>query len=309
MVAAQAMEAVFADRGNSASFSAAPLPAGTITKLAQPDSAVKSLAQPFPSFGGRGAEQSQAFFTRISERLRHKNRAIDLWDYERLILEAFPQIYKVKCLNHTCYEPGQATVEGCDGTTDACSGGIYRELAPGHVTIVTIPSLQKQNLRDPLKPFTSLGLLEEIKAFLEERRSCFAQLHVKNPQFEEVRVRFSLRLHDGFDETFYPNLLKQAITRFLSPLAFAGGGMPSFGGTIYKSVLINFVEEQPYVDYVTDFQLFHDVCGKPGTLDLDQAAGSRAVSILVSVPATRHEIALIKPAQDAPLGETCLCDS
>src|SRR4029077_10948625 len=108
-----------------------------------------------------------------SERLRHKNRAICLWDYERLILEAFPQIYKVKCLNHTCFEPSES------GT------GIYRELAPGHVTIVTIPNVRVQNLRDPLKPFTSLGLLDEIKGFLEESTSCFAQLHVKNPQFEE----------------------------------------------------------------------------------------------------------------------------
>lgn len=309
LVAAQAMEAVFADRGNAPEFSATPLPAGTISKLDTPDSAVKSIAQPFPSFGGRGAEQSQAFFTRISERLRHKNRAIELWDYERLILEAFPEIYKVKCLNHTFYESSESVAEGCGNTADACTSGIYRELAPGHVTIVAIPNLQTQNLRDPLKPFASLGLLEDIKAVLEERTSCFVQLHVKNPQFEEVRVRFSLRLYDGFDETYYPNLLKQAITRFLSPWAFAGGGMPSFGGKIYKSVLINFVEDQPYVDYVTDFQLFHDLCGKPGTVDLDEVEGARAVSVLVSVPATKHEIALIKPAQDAPLGETCLCDA
>ena len=103
--------------------------------------------------------------------------------------------------------------------------------------------------------------------------------------------------------------MKQAIARFLSPWAFAGGGMPSFGGKIYKSVLVNFVEEQPYVDYVTDVQLFHDVCGKQGTIDLDEVEGSRAVSILVSVPASKHEIVLIQPAQDAPLGETCGCDS
>jgi hypothetical protein len=160
-----------------------------------------------------------------------------------------------------------------------------------------------------LKPFTSLGVLEQIKVFLESRNSCFAELHVKNPQFEEVRVRFSLRLREGFDETYYPNLLKQSITRFLSPWAFADQGVPSFGGKIYKSVLINFVEEQPYVDYVTDFQLFHDIGGRKGTVNRDEVEGSRAVSMLVSVPAAEHEIAVIKPAQDAPLGENCLCDS
>ncbi len=256
LVAAQAMPAVFGDRGNSPEFSATPLAAGTISKLDQPDSAVKTISQPFSSFGGRGAEKPTAFYTRISERLRHKDRAIDLWDYERLILGAFPQIYKVKCLNHTYYDEG-----------------IYRELAPGHITVVTIPNLQTQNLRDPLKPFTSLGLLQQIEAFLKKRTSCFARLHVKNPQFEAVRVSFMLRLVDGYDETFYKKLLKESITRFLSPWAFTDGGTPFFGGKIYKSMLINFIEDQVYVDYVIDFQLFQDIEGQPpGTRDLDGPA-------------------------------------
>jgi len=297
LLAAQAIEAVFDDRNNAPDFSATPLPAGTITRLDKPDAAVKGLTQPFPSFGGRGAEQPQAFYTRVSERLRHKDRAIDLWDYEHLILEAFPQIYKAKCLNHTFFEP------------DDSGTGIYRELAPGHVTIVTIPNLQAQQQRNPLKPYTSLGVLQQIETFLNKRSSCFARLHVKNPQFEEVRVRFSLRLYDGYDESYYTVLLQQAITRFLSPWAFAQAGAPSFGGKIYKAVLIDFVEEQPYVDYVTDFQLFQDIGGVKGTVDLDEVIPSRAVSILVSTPASRHEISIIKPGQDPELAETCGCDA
>lgn len=297
LVAAQATQAVFADRGNSPDFPATPLPPGTIGKLETPDAAVKSIKQPYPSFGGRGAEQSQAFYTRISERLRHKNRAIDLWDYERLILEGFAEIYKVKCLNHTCYEPSD-------------TGGVYRELAPGHVTIVTVPNLQAQKQRDPLKPYTSLGTLDDIKQFLEARTSCFAQLHVKNPQFEEVRTRFSVRLYDGYDESYYSKQLQQAITSFLSPWAFSSdAGAPSFGGKVYKSVLINFVEGQPYVDYVTDFQLFQDIGGVAGTVDLDEVEGSLAVSVLVSAPAGKHEISVIDPAQVDAVGETCACSS
>ena len=236
-----------------------------------------------------------AFYTRVSERLRHKDRAIALWDYERLVLEAFPQIYKVKCLNHTHYEPNDS------GT------GTYRELAPSHVTVVTIPNLQFPNLRDPLRPYTSLGLLAQIADFLRVRCACFIKLHIRNPQFEEVRVRFKLRLYEGFDETFYPAKLQEAITRFLSPWAFAGsGGSPSFGGKIYKSVLINFVEDQPYVDYVTDFQLFHDLSGSG---DQQEVTGSRAVSILVSVPAKQHLITVIHSAEEAALREECPCEA
>src|SRR5262249_49608963 len=66
LVATQAMQAVFTDRGSSPTFPATPLPAGTITKLEVPDAAVKAIKQPYPSFGGRGAEQSLAFYTRIS---------------------------------------------------------------------------------------------------------------------------------------------------------------------------------------------------------------------------------------------------
>lgn len=305
LVAAQAMEAVFSDQGNAPDFSATLLPAGTVTKLAAPDAAVKSITQPFPSFSGRGAEAPPDFYRRVSERLRHKDRAIDLWDYEHLILEAFPQIYKARCLNHTQYEPAGT------GGTDPCSGGTYRELAPGHVTIITLPNLMTQQQIDPLKPYTSLGVLADIQTFLQERTSCLATLHVTNPQFEEVRVAFKLKLHDGYDAAYYTSQLQQAITRFLSPWAFTGVGVPSFGGTIYKSVLINFVEEQPYVDYVTDFQVFQDIPCDPtsGSTDLDEVTGSRAVSVLVSAPASKHQISIIVAAPDAALAENCGCDA
>lgn len=304
LVAAQALQAVFADQGNAPDFSAAPLPPGTVTQLAAPDASVKGITQPYPSFGGRGAESGADFYRRISERLRHKDRAIDLWDYERLVLEAFPSIYKVKCLNHTQYEPADNLGGGL------CSGGIYRELAPGHVTLIALPNLRGQVQRDPLKPYTSLGLLGEIQTYLAQRCSGFVQLHVKNPQFEEVRVSFTLKLRDGYDEAYYTTQLQQAITRFLSPWAFDGTGTPSFGGKIYKSALIHFVETQACVDYVTDFRLFQDLpCQAPGSVDLDEATGSRAVSILVSAPASKHQITVIKPAPDPALAESCGCDA
>jgi len=297
MVAAQGLLAEFTDQENDPSFASKVLPAGIISKLNIPVSEVKSILQPFDSFGGRGAEIPTAFYTRISERLRHKDRAITLWDYERLVLEAFPEIYRAKCLNHTQYEPNDS------GT------GIYRELAPGHVTIVTIPNKQFHNLRDPLRPFTSLGMLQDIAAFIAKRVSCFVKLHVRNPQFEEVRVHMNVRFYDGFDVTFYTNLLQESIMRFLSPWAFPEGGNPSFGGKIYKSVLIDFVEEQTYVDYVTDVQVFHDLPAKKGTSDKNEIEGTLAVSILVSVPAIQHLITVINPSEEIVSSEKCNCES
>lgn len=252
------------------------LPAGTLAKLDRPDAAVKGIEQPYPTFGGRPRETEEAFRTRVSERLRHKDRAIALWDYEHLILERFPSVYQARCLNHTEYEPN------ADGS------GAYRELAPGHVTVVTIPDLAVPDQRDPLRPFTGLIVLEEIEQFLSERMNCFARLHVGNPQFEEVRVDLRVRLREGADERFHLDLLGREITEFLSPWAFRGGARPSFNGRIRKSVVIDFVEERPYVDYVTDVELLRLLPGR--TESFEEVTGSRAISILVSVAADKHGI-------------------
>jgi hypothetical protein len=294
-VAAQALRATYVVPDNGSTSHTRELPPGTITKLDPPDASVKGLDQPFPTFGGRPAESPEAFATRVSERLRHKDRAIALWDYEHLILEAFPRIYQARCLNHTQYEPSTS------GT------GIYRELAPGHVTIVTIPDLAVPNPRDPLRPFTSLGVLAEIERFLTERMSCFARLHVRNPQFEEVRVDLRVRFRAGIDETFHVNALKREITDFLSPWAFRSDARPTFNGKVSKSVLVNFVEERPYVDYLSDVHLFHRL---PGTAadgpDLEEVGGSRAISILVSVPQHQHGVHPIHP-DEVLVPESCAC--
>jgi hypothetical protein len=87
-VAAQALRLTFVDQGNDPAFPAKVLPAGTITKLDQPDAAVKKVTQPFATFGGRGQEDANAFYTRVSERLRHKDRALpfgimNVWCWKR----------------------------------------------------------------------------------------------------------------------------------------------------------------------------------------------------------------------------------
>lgn len=297
LVAAQAVEVTFSDAGNDPAFAGRVLPPDSIQKLRQPNAAVRRIAQPFASFGGRAAEGEAEFRVRVSERLRHKDRAIALWDIEHLVLEAFPHIYRVRCLNHTQYEPSE------DGE------GIYRELAPGHVTVVTIPVQNVRNQRDPLRPYTSLDLLRQIGEWLRRRMSCFVRLHVRSPAFEPVRLACRVRFRDGYDESFFVRRLQEEITRFLSPWAYSDAASPSFGGKVYKSALIDFIEMQPYVDYLTDVRLFHDAGTVPGTVDLDEVEGATAVSVLVSAPASRHQIEVIRPAGPSMPGEHCPCEA
>ena len=294
-VEAQAAFVTFADNNNASNFLNNALPAGSINKLKEPQSAIKKINQPYASFGGRTSETAEAFYVRVSERLRHKARAITIWDYEKLILEAFPQIHKVKCLNHTLSVNAD-----------------YNEVMPGHVTIISVPDLRQRNDINPLKPFTSQRILQAIQIYLSKKISCHVKLHVVNPFFEEVKLSFRLQLVKGFDDfTLYSNKLKNEITSFLSPWAY-GAGEINFGGKLYKSVLINFIEERPYVDFITDVRMAHfSAANIPLAIDADEIIASTARSILVSKPASNHEILSALPSsfQSANTAVECIATS
>ena len=288
-VQAQAALVSYKDNENAADFLDKALPATTISKLKIPQSAIKKTTQPYSSFGGRPAEASSAYYMRVSERLRHKARAVTIWDYEHLVLEAFPLIHKVKCLNHTWSE-----------------GSKYNEVVPGHVTVITIPNLQQRNDIDPLRPYTSQAVLKSIKLYLEKRISCHVQLHVDNPLFEEVAIKFKLQLAQGYtDFAFYSAKLQEEITAFLSPWAY-GKGEITFGGKIYKSVLINFIEERPYVDFILDAEMAHiDAYGHTFNPDNESITPSTAKSILVSAASAKH---VIEPAPGSTTEKRYECD-
>lgn len=263
-VHAQAMTATFRDNGNDPEHLRLPLAAETISKLRESNSQVKTISQPYASTGGKVKETSTDFYMRVSERLRHKDRSVTIWDYEHLVLEQFPSVYKVKCISHTEDKPSS-----------------YSEIAPGHVTLIVVSNLRNKNVLNPLQPKTSLSLLEEIKTFISARTSCWVDLDVRNPNFEEIRVNFNVRIRTGFDIGFYTNKLNDDIKRFLSPWAYDPGKDIAFGGKIYKSMILNFVEELEYVDYVTCFTMDH-ISGTEIFTNVDEAATRTAASILVS---------------------------
>ena len=102
-------------------------------------------------------------------------------------------------------------------------------------------------------------------------------------------LEFNLKLFSGYEFSYYSNLLKESITALLSPWAYGKADDIRFGGKIEKSVLINFIESQYYVDYITDVKMYHLTEDNQATLtDEDEITASMAISILVSVPADKH---------------------
>jgi len=295
-VIAQAIQVTFVDQGNAEDFLQKPLEANIISKLLEPDPLVRKVEQPYASFGGRYKEDGKNFYTRVSERLRHKDRAITIRDYEQIVLEAFPDIHKVKCLNHTRFEPKETE-----------SATVYNEQAPGHVTVIAIPDLRNKNAINPLRPYTSRSRLEGIKEVLHKRGNCNVTLHVENPAFEEIRIetKVVLTADASGNDTFYKTLLQDELVQFLTPWAYTINSDINFGGRVTKSEIINFMEERSYVDFILDLKMFfkksHSSIESP---DTDEIVASTARSILVSAASSKHVVD-IKPKPNLPDDSGC----
>lgn len=273
-VDAQAAEAVF-----TGSESEGRLPAGTISNMTGKPALIKKINQPYASFGGKTAEDSRAFWLRVSERLRHKQRAVTIWDYERLVLQEFPAVYKLKCLSHS------APVDGKGKPAPS-------ERSPGDVSLVVIPDIRLRTSFDPLKPRASQGLLEQISSFVSSLHSLHVRFHVMNPLYETVKLDFRVKFYDQFDPNTYLKRLNEDLIRYLSPWAFGDFSGMHFGGTLYKSVVIRFLETRPYVDFVSRVRMIRRLDeNDKNTDDLQVISASSAGTILVSAP--EHSIQLI----------------
>ena len=226
------------------------------------------------------AEAPDRFDVRVSERLRHKQRALSPWDYERLVLQRFGAIYKAKCLGA--------------GATRTADGEAQRER--GRVEVVVIPDIRAMLPADAFAPRAPANLLADIQAYLAERAPAAARVVVRNARYVAVAVRLGVRFKAGVDERFAREQLGVDLGRFLSPWAHDEGAELMIGGRIYASSILDFVDRRAYVEYVAELKLARSDDGEnfvivPPTADDYHVAAERPDEVLVA--ARVHHIDVI----------------
>ena len=207
------------------------LPAGSITKLASDIPGIKSVSQPFDGLAGKSAETETTFNRRVSEQLRHKNRAWAPWDYEHIVLERFSEVAYVKCLSaHT----------------------IKNQTDPGALTLIVVP----QSSPTDLKPAPNNVLRNDIANYVRQHCSPFVNVNVSGPVYKEIRVIVSVHLRDGyFDTGRYTSLINEELKNFLKTWTGTSSEKGNFRSGAGKSEIIAFLEELPYVDYIDGINL------------------------------------------------------
>lgn len=235
----QALKAVLTDFEQNGSAFIENTPKETISKFHEPIDFIKKITQPYASFSGKKQEDDVLLYQRSSERLRHKKRAITSWDYERLILDEFPEVHRVKCLNH--YRYNSTTISN---------------VSAGYITL--IPIAKSNNYQNPVswKPLLSLGIMKKIQQYITKIASPHARIAVKTPTLEKIEVKFKVKYHEipGADTLLYASELNKIINTYLSPWAFENTEIV-FANTIETSALIQLIDNQIFVDYITDFEV------------------------------------------------------
>ncbi|WP_240223024.1 hypothetical protein [Rheinheimera hassiensis] len=181
-------------------------------------------------------ESSVARVQRIAERLSHKQRASTAWDFERLVLQAFPQLAKVKCFPNAALE--------------------QNSLIPGRLLLIVVakpPGCQHLACQRSL---VSGELLRQIKHYVAALASPFASIEVANPGFEQLQVRCAVQLNQALHSGDGLQRLQQALSDYLCPWHEQGLDA-RFGWQLRPQLVQSFIQQQPYVDYVTDFSLLH----------------------------------------------------
>ncbi|WP_299459121.1 baseplate J/gp47 family protein [uncultured Microscilla sp.] len=235
---AQAVEAVFDNNQNDPQHLKNPLPAHSIQRTYLPQNELKGVSQPYSSFGGQTIESLERLNTRISERLRHKNRAVNIWDYERLVLEAFSEVYKAKCL------PGELLNDG----------------HPGEVRLIVVPNIGGIRPYDPFKPKLSGDVLQSIENYLTQRMPAPASVTVRNPVYHELKIFMQVVFQEAYqaDNKYYLEVLQQALQEYLAPWAFDTGADIALGGKLYPNLIVDFVERLEYIDYINNFSMTYN---------------------------------------------------
>lgn len=261
------------------------VPKETISGLIDTRTDINGVYQPFPSFGGRAMESSKHYYTRVSERLKHKNRAITPEDYEKLILDHFPYIFQVKCINNFSHPDF---------------------VKKGSIKIIVVPKLfQTKTLYEPKVDYNQLDMIE---GYLKKMISPFAHIEVVNPVFEKVRISCRVRMANDKNSGELVKRLETDLKTFVCPWFGVSQKEMDFGGSIERDDVLSFIESLSYVKFVTKLSIVV-LHYKDGEYSLsDSATDEGKTNVLYSstpwsvlIPDEDHEIELIdKSVHETP---------
>ena len=217
-------------------------PAGQRRQLSgrewEPEEAIAGLTGclSVASYHARSSESRDESLLRLSEYASHRGKAVTARDYERMTLQAFPNIAKVKCL-------------------------VMNE-KKNTVVLAVIPKRSSRAGAERQKPMASSRLLLKIEQHFAGRTPAQVRcVDAVNPLYEEVMVRCRVCFKKRYSSALYRAILSDLLDSRIAPWQKTSG-VPSFGDSLDVEDIRQAIRQEEYVDDVQHLSLV--VVGKNG---------------------------------------------
>lgn len=223
---------------------------GTLTELKTSIPYILSVTNLDPAVGGTEAETIDAAMIRAPQVLRTSPRAVTADDFERLALEASPDVARARCSYAKDPEDGSA----------------------GSVRLIVVPQMTTTDGRVPLEELAlSDRTRTAVQDYLDERRMITVRLVMGAPTYLPVSVRIEVYARPRSNKATLQAEVEQALYRFIHPTVGGpdGTGWP-FERALFISDLYGLVQAIPTCDHIGTVHLVQlDVDGNevPVTAD------------------------------------------
>lgn len=231
--------------------------------------------QPLTSFfEGRANETDKDMMIRISEYITHQGKAITRRDYERLLLQEFPDIGKALCYKK-------------------------EDENPGTISIAVLPALYSD------KPMVSNYLMIRVEQYLNSLTTQYVKnIEITNPSYEQILVRMILKKEIGIylSQKKLKDTL-ELIHKYIAPWQ-VNKQLPKFGYSIPLADLYHSIETQ-FKDKGVNIYSFEIFCFskekeryemreyKPDTVDKNTLFIRPSKANTIFIPAAEHIIHII----------------
>lgn len=197
---------------------------------------IKSFRQISSFYSGRDREDETNMQIRISEYITHRGKAVTARDYEQMVLQAFSDVAKVKCLpNYDCE--------------------FNRK---GVISLVVIPKVEK-NSKSILRPLTSSYFMLEIEEYMHKHVSEYVkEINVTNPVYEELMVRCDVSFFDDYSLAISQTRLNEIINHIIAPWQ-TEKGLPVFGYSVNMKKMFDTIKAQDFVKEIKNLSIIRIV--------------------------------------------------
>ncbi len=150
---------------------------------------IASVIQPFPSFGGRPAEDTAQKNVRVATRIKTKGKMITANDYQSLIYQEFNSIFYTK---------------------------VYYNQSDRQIDIRLVKKVENSTDPNAFLPLITKCFEEKVSDYLSGKRA-FEQFSVKSFDLEYLAVSATVYIKTDYDLEATATRITQALKIFLSP--------------------------------------------------------------------------------------------